>query len=432
MAADLSYRRNGRYSSKLIYFKSRRKRRWDVLGVFVLAYVGFLCVAVVHKLTDSGDVIDGGEPGRYKRDVRSENDDNTTECIARSIDHFPDNFMTLKETQDGGFSMHILLVLYIFGAIAIICDDYFVASLEIICDELNLSEDVAGATFMAAGSSAPELCTSLVGVFIAKSDVGVGTIVGSAVFNILFIIGVCALFAGMVVELTWWPLLRDCTFYLFSVVALVLVIYDSYVEWYEGLILFLMYLLYILVMYYNKPLHALAERLRLKINSRKLTYDPENNKRALLESQKALDLERSSGDGETAKKSMDTETTFTELKSESGKTEKEDSDYESPWVIPDTLLARSFWVAMLPMKFLFYITVPDCRKPWGKWRKMYAVTFVLSIVWIVGLSYIMVWMVAIAGDALEIPDTVMGLTLLAAGTSVPDCLASLFVARDGK
>lgn len=73
MAADLSYRRNGRYSSKLIYFKSRRKRRWDVLGVFVLAYVGFLCVAVVHKLTDSGDVIDGGEPGRYKRDVRSEN-----------------------------------------------------------------------------------------------------------------------------------------------------------------------------------------------------------------------------------------------------------------------------------------------------------------------------------------------------------------------
>lgn len=36
------------------------------------------------------------------------------------------------------------------------------------------------------------------------------------------------------------------------------------------------------------------------------------------------------------------------------------------------------------------------------------------------------------GDALEIPETVMGLTLLAAGTSVPDCLSSLFVARDGR
>jgi Ca2+/Na+ antiporter len=36
------------------------------------------------------------------------------------------------------------------------------------------------------------------GVFITKGDVGVGTIVGSAVFNILCIIGVCGIFAGQV------------------------------------------------------------------------------------------------------------------------------------------------------------------------------------------------------------------------------------------
>ena len=41
-------------------------------------------------------------------------------------------------------------------------------------------------------------CSHFTGVFIAESDVGVGTIVGSAVFNILFIVGVCGLFAGMV------------------------------------------------------------------------------------------------------------------------------------------------------------------------------------------------------------------------------------------
>ena len=33
---------------------------------------------------------------------------------------------------------------------------------------MNLSPDVAGATFMAAGSSAPELATSVIGVFVAK------------------------------------------------------------------------------------------------------------------------------------------------------------------------------------------------------------------------------------------------------------------------
>ena len=45
---------------------------------------------------------------------------------------------------------------------------------------------------MAAGGSAPELFTSIIGVFIAQSDVGIGTIVGSAVFNILFVIAACA------------------------------------------------------------------------------------------------------------------------------------------------------------------------------------------------------------------------------------------------
>lgn len=36
------------------------------------------------------------------------------------------------------------------------------------------------------------------------------------------------------------------------------------------------------------------------------------------------------------------------------------------------------------------------------------------------------------GETLEIPDTVMGLTLLAAGTSIPDTVASVLVARKGK
>ena len=44
-----------------------------------------------------------------------------------------------------------------------VCDDYFMNSLEIIGQKLNLDQDVAGATFMAAGSSAPEVFISLIG-----------------------------------------------------------------------------------------------------------------------------------------------------------------------------------------------------------------------------------------------------------------------------
>ena len=67
--------------------------------------------------------------------------------------------------------------LCLVSALAIICDDFFVPSLEAISEKLHLSEDVAGATFMAAGSSAPELFTSVAGVAV-ETDVGVGTIVG--------------------------------------------------------------------------------------------------------------------------------------------------------------------------------------------------------------------------------------------------------------
>ena len=52
---------------------------------------------------------------------------------------------------------------------------------------------------MAAGSSAPELATTIVSLFIAKDvDIGIGTVVGSAVFNIMFVIAIVAIFSGMV------------------------------------------------------------------------------------------------------------------------------------------------------------------------------------------------------------------------------------------
>ena len=90
-------------------------------------------------------------------------------------------------------------MLYFFLGLAIICDDFFVSSLERISEGLNLSEDVAGATFMAAGSSAPELFTSIMDTFYFTNNVGVGTIVGSAVFNILIIIGAVAIPTGRVI-----------------------------------------------------------------------------------------------------------------------------------------------------------------------------------------------------------------------------------------
>lgn len=61
-----------------------------------------------------------------------------------------------------------------------------------------MQEDVVGATFMAAATSSPELFINCIGTFVTQGDLGVGTVVGSAVFNILAVPACCGLFAGQV------------------------------------------------------------------------------------------------------------------------------------------------------------------------------------------------------------------------------------------
>ncbi|XP_055959254.1 sodium/potassium/calcium exchanger 3 [Patella vulgata] len=383
-------------------------------------------------------IAENGDRHRIKRSITLEEEQKN--CTPRSVDNFPGNLMSLQDTKDGGVFIHILLSLYLFGALAIICDDYFVPSCEHICTGLKLQEDVAGATFMAAGSSTPEFFTSVVGVFIAQSDVGVGTIVGSAVFNILFIIAICGLFAGMAVQLTWWPLFRDLVFYLLSVLALILVIYDGEVHWYEALIMVIMYIVYIIVMYFNPRLEKRAISAIKAFQDKHPTSNGSKTE-STAETQPLLRDDTVSASNSLASRSEETgfcgevtglseDIVDKDIRKVEEINQDKDDEYESPWAIPVGFPSRIFWVAMLPVKVLLYITVPDCRKP-GIWRKLFLLTFLSSIIWVAIFSYLMVWMVTIAGDALEIPDTVMGLTFLAAGTSVPDCLASLLVARDG-
>ena len=154
---------------------------------------------------------------------------------------------------------HILGMVQMFAGLSVVCDEYFVSALEVMIDEWKITEDVAGATFMAAGGSAPELFTSVIGVFVAQNDVGFGTIVGSAVFNVLFVIGLCAIFARQTLVLTWWPLARDCTYYLISLVVLTFfVANDSKIWWSEALILFILYIGYCVVMKFNTEVKALV------------------------------------------------------------------------------------------------------------------------------------------------------------------------------
>ncbi|GLD70276.1 sodium/potassium/calcium exchanger 3-like isoform X1 [Lates japonicus] len=241
----------------------RRPRQTRLLPRFCVCGVGLLAAAWIFHLNDvtasHGPTVDH-DISLSKRELIQQ-DNNQTASISRSaINEFPEDIFTLEQRRQGAMILHVLCAIYMFHALAIVCDVYFVPSLEKVSENLQLSQDVAGATFMAAGSSAPELFTSLIGVFITKGDVGVGTIVGSAVFNILVIIGICGIFSRQPISLSWWPLFRDAVFYILSILVLILVIYDEKVMWWETIILISMYGIYIIIMKFNRSLCSLVER----------------------------------------------------------------------------------------------------------------------------------------------------------------------------
>lgn len=167
---------------------------------------------------------------------------------------YPEDIFSIEQRRQGWVVLHVAGMTYMFVALAIVCDEFFVPALEVITAKLEISDDVAGATFMAAGGSAPELFTSLIGVFISHSNVGIGTIVGSAVFNILFVIGMCAIFSREMLHLTWWPLFRDVTFYILDLIMLIFFFLDNTIRWWESFMLVLGYVSYVVFMKFNSQL----------------------------------------------------------------------------------------------------------------------------------------------------------------------------------
>ena len=155
-----------------------------------------------------------------------------------------------------------MLALTFFLGVAIICDEFFVESLERISSSLKLTDDVAGATFMAAGSSAPELATAVVSILIEPGDEGLGTIVGSAVFNIMIIVGVTAIFAGQVLDISPYPFARDCIFYVISILMLVWMIVDKTIQWWDSFALVCGYFVYVGFMTQNSKVARLVSRRR--------------------------------------------------------------------------------------------------------------------------------------------------------------------------
>ena len=85
-----------------------------------------------------------------------------------------------------------IVVLYI-GAILTVDNAVIIAS------EFGLSEKIIGLTVIAIGTSLPELITSIIAIRKGHSDIGIGNIIGSNIYNVLMIMGVGAALGGVLI-----------------------------------------------------------------------------------------------------------------------------------------------------------------------------------------------------------------------------------------
>ncbi|XP_048213533.1 sodium/potassium/calcium exchanger 2 [Perognathus longimembris pacificus] len=441
-------------------------------------------------------------------------EDRTDNNTDQAQGDYPRDIFSLEDRRKGAIILHVIGMIYMFIALAIVCDEFFVPSLTVITEKLGISDDVAGATFMAAGGSAPELFTSLIGVFIAHSNVGIGTIVGSAVFNILFVIGMCALFSREILNLTWWPLFRDVSFYIVDLIMLIIFFLDNVIMWWESLLLLSAYIGYVIFMKFNvqvekavkqmlnrnkvvkvtapeaqaksptagdkdEPALPAKPRLQRGGSSASLhnslmrnsifqlmihTLDPLaegrfREKASILHkiAKKKCQVdenERQNGAANHVEKIELPNSTSTEVEmtpsseasepvqngnlshnieaaeaQQATETAEEDDDQPLSLAWPSNPRKQVTFLIVLPIVLPLWITLPDVRKPSS--RKFFPITFFGAITWIAVFSYLMVWWAHQVGETIGISEEIMGLTILAAGTSIPDLITSVIVARKG-
>lgn len=256
--------------------------------------------------------------------------------------------------------LDVFAILFSFYLIAKISDIYFLVSLDTIAKRINLSSEAAGATLMAIGSSAPEFAITLISLLKPgnHSAIGIGTIVGSALFNILFIIGAAVLVKTA--HVTWKPALRDIVFYAGTILLLFISFRDGEIIFPEALAFIMLYIGYIFsVIHWKKWFKYTTE-------------------------------------------------TFEILE------EKVDK------LTQKSILSSLTKIIERLLTFIF----PSTRH--------YFLIFGFSLLWIGVLSWVLVESTVNIAVTVGIPEVLISLTVLAAGTSIPDTISSIIVAKQGR
>jgi len=165
------------------------------------------------------------------------------EC--RTASETPDEADDFDEADRSSIPVAVLklaagLVLLVIGSQVLVRGAEAAAAL------LQIPESVVGITIVAAGTSMPELVTSVVAAYRGKADIAVGNVVGSNIINLLLILGLCATFSGEGLLAEPNLVNRDMPIMVVSILACLPIFWSGgVIKRREGLLLVALYVLYL-------------------------------------------------------------------------------------------------------------------------------------------------------------------------------------------
>ena len=148
-----------------------------------------------------------------------------------------------SEIQEAKFGMGKSVIFLIIGLIGIILGAEFVVnSASFLASMFGLSDTLIGLTIVAIGTSLPELVTSLTALKKGDTGIVIGNIIGSCLFNILFILGISSAIVPMPIA----PTMMTDLIFLVAITALSYIFANTKDKFdrKEGLVLFVLFIIY--------------------------------------------------------------------------------------------------------------------------------------------------------------------------------------------
>ena len=356
-----------------------------------------------------------------------------------------------------GVLLEVALLALAFVALAVVCDEFLVPALETLCQRWRVREDVAGASFLALGSAAPEILVNSISTIRAGSrsdpnavNLGVGAILGSSVIAFSLIPGCCALFSGELgasLALKRRPLMRDLVHYATLLGFLTHAIGDGRVELWEAATMLGLYAVYLLVVFSSPGLRSawnarvlrqpLAEQASFVQRAAAaqgdapagaLRVDTDGASASLLEPDEA-------GAGDLAASAGDLAASAEDLAASAGAGHNAASVAGSELSLLEGggaigALAHGVSLVARPLRAAIGATCPNCE-PGSPHEYLYPLGALVAFAWVSLLSFVVSAVVTRWGELSGVPNSLLGFAIVSIGAEIPDTIQSVTVARRG-